>query len=390
MPFPKPPHLLSPEELANSVREMITERWPESDTIDYKTTLNYSRQRDRIELAKDISSFANEVGGTLVYGVPEATEQEAPLPAALDQCGLEITPGMLETVENILLDAINPVLPNLFVKSVSLTEIAPLKLVIIHHPPSWNKPHMVELNQHRRFYRRGNYRAIPMREREIEAAYAARRVQNLAAEEFFKTADLGEMPTTGRFLRVVTFPVFGIVRRETMREEAFRRWVEENPPGERRGNWIPFLDGVRFLSYAGGPLNGHQFELRLFHNGALSFTTDMTLIIVEDSINLALAKNVIELYSLKPLAKAIEFLGITGPLVIKLALHRAVGLSAFFRSDQSPWFVDPARGRTTLTLDPTAFIEESAVDEVIGQPQQLLSRLLDRLASAFGMWRVAS
>jgi type I restriction enzyme M protein len=61
-----------------------------------------------------------------------------------------------------------------------------------------------------------------------------------------------------------------------------------------------------------------------------------------------------------------------------------------YHADQSQWFVDPDRGGSTLTRDPTSFIEQSAADEVIGQPQQLLSRLLDRLASAFGMWRISS
>lgn len=104
MPFPKSPHLLSPEELTTSIRGLINEEWPESDILDYKAALNYSQRKDRIELAKDVSSFANEVGGTVIYGVPEKANQTVPLPAAIDQCGLEVRPKMLETVENILLD----------------------------------------------------------------------------------------------------------------------------------------------------------------------------------------------------------------------------------------------------------------------------------------------
>jgi hypothetical protein len=386
MPFPKPPHLLSAEELADSVRLMINEKWPESDTLDYKAALNYSAQKDRIELAKDISSFANEVGGTIIYGVPETTGQEVPLPAALDQCGLEVSPGVLERVENILLDGVTPILPNLLIKPVSLPEIEPKKLVVIHHPASWNRPHMVELDEHRRFYRRGNYRAISMREREVEAAFASRRSHNRAAEDFLRVADLGNIPSKAVLLRVTGFPVLGIVRREKMREDAFRQWIDRNAPADRRGDWVPFLDGVRFLSYAGGPLDGHQFELRLFHNGALSFTTDMTYCLVDGSINLALVKKVIELYFLVPLAKAIEFLGIAGPVMIELAVFGAVGFKALFKGENREWFADPEKGPSALSFDPSAFREESAVEEILGQPQQLLSRLLDRLASAFGMW----
>lgn len=279
-------------------------------------------------------------------------------------------------------------LPNLFIKLVSLSEIEPKKLIVIHHPASWNRPHMVELYEHRRFYRRGNYRAISMRERDVEAAFAARRSHTVVAEDFFRTADLGDIPAKALLLRVIAFPMMGVVRREKMREEAFRKWIDLNPPADRRGDWIPFLDGVRFLSYASGPLNGHQFEIRLFHNGALSLTTDMSYCIVEDSINLTNVKKIVELYSLMPVAKAIEFLGLAGPVMIKLALFGAAGFKALFKADDRAWYVDPDKGSSAISVDPTAFQEESSADEILGQPQQVLARLLDRLASAFGMWRI--
>lgn len=71
---------MTPEELADFVRKLIVERWPESDSIDYKYAINSGTQTGRLELAKDISSFANELGGTLLYGVPETEENGVPVP----------------------------------------------------------------------------------------------------------------------------------------------------------------------------------------------------------------------------------------------------------------------------------------------------------------------
>jgi len=375
-----------PQELAEFVRKLIRERWPESDSLDYKRELNITTRRDRIELAKDISSFANEIGGTLVYGVPEETNGDAvPTPQSIENCGITIDSDLPERIENILLNSIHPVLPNLFVKTVNLAEIDPKLILLIYHPASWNKPHMVELDRHRRYYRRGNYRTVPMSEREVEAAYASRRSFQIAAEDFFRSADLGEVPSTGPFLRIIVFPQFSLVRRDRMREDAFRTWLRDNPPAERRGDWFPFLDGVRFLSYATGALNGRQFELRLFHNGALSFTADPTMVIGNNKLDLAEVRKIIDLYSFIPASKAFELLGIAGPLTVKVAIHGGVNLEAIF--GPQIWFADPIRGPTPLHQDPTAFVEESSTDELLAERERLLARIIDRLASAFGIWR---
>ena len=69
MRFPKPPQLMTDEELTERVVASINQRLPESDSLDYKALLNIETRDERIELAKDASSFANEFGGTLLYGV---------------------------------------------------------------------------------------------------------------------------------------------------------------------------------------------------------------------------------------------------------------------------------------------------------------------------------
>jgi hypothetical protein len=387
MRFVKPPQLMTVEELVDRVRSSLVERWPESDALDYKESLNTKTRQDRIELAKDVSSFANELGGTLLYGVPEQQEGGVPIPAPLEKCGLEIDPGIPEKIENILLDSIRPVLPNLFVKTITLPEIRPKQLLVVHHPASWNKPHMVEAYKDRRYFRRGNYRAVPMSEREVEAAYASRRSVQIAAEEFFRTADLGDVPGTGPFLRITIFPVFSLIRREVMREEAFRRWLDENPPAGRRGIWIPFVDGIRFLSYASGNLNGKEHELRLFHNGTLSFTTDATHLIVDHELNLTETEKSVRLYSLFPAAKAVEFLGFVSPLVIKVEIFGMSGIKAFFRDTNRSWTSLPPGVPSGLWRNPTTFVEESSSDELAGQADQVLSRIIDRLGEAFGLWR---
>jgi hypothetical protein len=375
---------MTAEELADQVITCIQERMPESDSLDYKATLNIgNKQAERVELAKDVSSFANEFGGTLMYGVPEIEENGVPVPVPLSDCGMEIAPGLPERVENILLDSIRPVLPNLFVKPVAIPGVEK-QLLVVHHPASWNKPHMVEAYNVKRYFRRGNYRAVPMSEREVEAAYASRLSDRIASEEFFRTADLGSIPN-GRFLRVILFPTFTLVRRERMREDEFRKWLNQNPPERTQGYWVPFLDGVRFVTTINGALYDSKvelFELRYFHNGAVSFTFDLQqLLSPKGVLFLDRIEEVINIYALRLTAKFFELLGIVSPLVIKVELHGCRNLEAFIAQGVRE------KGPAALSQDLINFLEESFTDELLGQPEKLLVRLAERLFEAFGLWR---
>ena len=272
--FTKPPQLMSGEDLTGRILACINQRIPESDSLDYKSLLKIDTRDQRIELAKDASSFANELGGTLLYGVPEIEDNGVPVPLSLKDCGLDFDHRIPETLENLLIDTVRPVLPNLFVKLIAIPGREGKQILIVHHPASWNKPHMVEGYNERRYFRRGNYRAVRMSEVEVEAAYAARRSLRMVAEDFFRTADFGVIPSDGsRFLRIILLPVLTLIAHAKMREEKFREWLIKNRPKNRTGDWAPFIDGVRFLDSEPGTLWGSQFEVRLFHNGALAFTS---------------------------------------------------------------------------------------------------------------------
>jgi len=47
------------------------EQWPESKTVDYKRDVYGSKDEDKKELLKDVSSFANTLGGDILIGVDE-------------------------------------------------------------------------------------------------------------------------------------------------------------------------------------------------------------------------------------------------------------------------------------------------------------------------------
>ena len=185
MSLPKPTKSMSDDELCDWASSLINRRAPESSSLDYKADISFlDKQSDKVELAKDISSFANETGGVLLYGVPEEEQNNVPVPKALSECGIEVPASFLEKIENILIDVIVPPLPELDIRLLNIKEIAPKSLIMVYHPESWNKPHMIDRYNHFRYYRRGNFRAVPMEERQIEAAYLFRKVSLAHAKDF--------------------------------------------------------------------------------------------------------------------------------------------------------------------------------------------------------------
>src|SRR5581483_4382480 len=81
----------------------VQEKWPEGKTVDYKRDLYGSRDEDKKELLKDVSSFANTQGGDLLIGVDE----DRGLPAAIPGVGVDPDKEKLR-LEEIIRRGIEP------------------------------------------------------------------------------------------------------------------------------------------------------------------------------------------------------------------------------------------------------------------------------------------
>ena len=135
------------------LQALVDNKVIENKVLEYKQTLPGNSDAEKKEFLADVSSFANENGGILLYGVPQ-TEEEVPVPRDISDCGIEIPEQMTIDIENILLDVVKPILPELTIKVIKINPTNQGSLLMIYHPESWGKPHMVEGYNHGRFYRR--------------------------------------------------------------------------------------------------------------------------------------------------------------------------------------------------------------------------------------------
>ncbi|MBD1864192.1 MULTISPECIES: helix-turn-helix domain-containing protein [Trichocoleus] len=140
--------------------------FPEGKIIDYKRDRLASSDEKKKEFLYDVSSFANTVGGHLIFGMGE----DAGLPTQL--CGLELDNPDAEKLrmENMIRDGISPRIPGLNIEVVTLQNQR--VVIVLQIPRSWVAPHMVTFGNAARFYVRNSGGKHQMDVGEIRAAFS--------------------------------------------------------------------------------------------------------------------------------------------------------------------------------------------------------------------------
>lgn len=147
--------------------ELINNAIPESKTIDYKKELIGAARDDKKEFLADISSFANAVGGFIVFGMDEEKG------IAKELIGLtNIDPDAeILRLENIIRDGIEPRIFGISIKSIKLSNNN--HSIIIYIPNSWAKPHVVNFGKHWKFYSRNSAGKNPLDIYEVKTLFLA-------------------------------------------------------------------------------------------------------------------------------------------------------------------------------------------------------------------------
>jgi hypothetical protein len=134
----------------------------ESLTLEYKASPAIDKTDDnkKIEMARDVSGFANAAGGQIVYGMTE----EDHAPAGLDE-GVDGKAYPEIWFEQVLQQHITPPISGLRIRHVPLKK--PMVVVVIDVPASTGDPHQVSDG---RYYRRHNFNRLIMEHYEVRDA----------------------------------------------------------------------------------------------------------------------------------------------------------------------------------------------------------------------------
>ena len=150
------------------LQELIDKQISESLSLEYKQSIDISKPKDKKELCKDVSAMANAFGGKIIYGLEESKQKDAgSIPVAL-------TPikdhNLKESMQQVITDGILPRM-DFQIHSFESSQNPGYEYVIIDIPQTMRGPHFVCLDRENRFYKRRDFEAKPMDQREIEDAY---------------------------------------------------------------------------------------------------------------------------------------------------------------------------------------------------------------------------
>jgi hypothetical protein len=174
--------LMNFEEITEvDLQELIDNATLERKTLEYKRVLPGNAEGDKKEFLADVVSFANVIGGDIVYGIAENADN------ILSLDGIESTDEdeLIRRLDGIIRDGVQPRIPNIHIRSIPLRNgrIA----VVIRIPKSWLNPHMVTLGHSSRFYSRASNGKYQMDISEIRSAFTLSESRIQRIKEFVQS-----------------------------------------------------------------------------------------------------------------------------------------------------------------------------------------------------------
>ncbi|HLJ49095.1 MAG TPA: ATP-binding protein [Bryobacteraceae bacterium] len=144
------------------LKSLISSAVSESLELDYKRCDALQRDSKRIdELSKDVSSFANSAGGTIIYGMVEDNN----VPTAIDKGYDPRGPITREWLENVIDGNIRPRIEGVRIHAIDLNDRSPGNIaIVVSIPQSLKAPHMAKDH---RYYKRFELKSVPMEDYEV-------------------------------------------------------------------------------------------------------------------------------------------------------------------------------------------------------------------------------
>jgi schlafen family protein len=153
----------SPEEwIEKELLELISLQQEETLQLEFKRAESLDKaDKKKTEISKDVSAFANSVGGTIIYGLAESTQSPHFAQALSPVDPISFPKEWLEQIINSL---IQPRIPGIAINSVGLGTTHPGKCAHVVSIPQGTTAHQAS---DFRYYRRYNFESVPMLDYEI-------------------------------------------------------------------------------------------------------------------------------------------------------------------------------------------------------------------------------
>jgi hypothetical protein len=170
---------------------LISNGVAEGRSIDYKQDLPGNADADKKEFLADVSSFANTVGGDLIFGMDE----DQGVPTSITGVQASDLDAVIQRMENMLRSGISP---RIRYEIGTIVTQSGQKVLVIRIERSWSAPHRVVFQNHDKFYGRNASGKYPLDVNELRAAFTlsntvVERIRSFRTDRIIDITD-GRMP----------------------------------------------------------------------------------------------------------------------------------------------------------------------------------------------------
>jgi hypothetical protein len=365
--------------------QACTDKWPESQTLEFKQTLPGTDDKSRHEFLKDVCALANASGGDIVYGIQEKSgraDQPAPISTSTDP--IDATKRRLSQVLESGLE------PRLDVRMHPVGFASGDYMLVVRVPASFQRPHRYKTSQHTRWVVRVDTHVVDLTYDQIRDAFDRSATLADRARRFRDERLTGVISgTTGRPLRpgprcvVHLLPLASIAGKRSVdvRELYYGPYAQFMFPDWGGATRSFNLDGL--LVYPGRHAADHAYT-QVFRTGCLEAARFVGALNMEDkedqnAIPSGVASGLIREALIKFLSAANSW-GIDGPAIAAVALLDVGGWRFWYQPRGYFTQRNPA-DRPNLIL-PELWIERLSA---VRNPDEIARPLLDMLWQSFDL-----
>lgn len=365
------------------LQALVPNQERESKSIEFKVILPGNSYDDRKEFLADFTSFANTVGGDLIYGI------RAPNGMAEEVAGLsDDLDAETNRLENLIRTGVQPRITAYTVKAVPL--INGRKVLVFRISRSWALPHRVTLSSHDKFYGRNSTGKYSLDVPELRSLFSlsestADRVRNFRAERvsliLSQQTPVPLIAGPRTVVHVIPFSAFMATQAFDVSRKYDPNFLPILPIARSNGyNFRHNFDGI--VTYTASPKNEPSLSyLQLFRNGIIESvdaqmlgTDNGALMMHGQSWEEQLLGAVTQYFNVQ------SSLGVVPPVLVMVSLLSVRGAKMYERHFP---------GADVVNRD-HLLAPEALADSFISDPGQLFKPAFDSIWNAFGYSRSPS
>jgi hypothetical protein len=363
------------------IESLISAKVSEKRTLDYKRQLPSGSDQEKREFLYDVSSFANSLGGDLVFGVTDERDEDGNatgFPAAASGAAVSNVSSEIARLENLIRDGIEPRIQGIQWKP--LEGFPNGAVVVARVPKSLLGPHMVVFGGMARFYSRNSTGKYPMDFGEIRSAF----VESMALSERLRVARtqalervedpsvLGWVTGTAKLaLQLVPFSSLGsVISRDVTRDAAKLQSLLQPMKGTSWGGRYNF-DGYLVTSFPS------ESYIQVFRSGVIEAGAVPFLGLPAEYRQIPSVD-----FERRIIASVTQYLNIQERLGIPLPIFAAITLLGVKGYRMSSY--EPLQGSSTIDRD-VLMLPEILIEDYGANIGKLLRPAFDALCQSGGV-----